>query len=346
MRHFDADNPLAYDYAYPASAIAQAPARPRDAAGVLIYDRAQRRVSYDSFRHISKYLPAGAVLVCNQTKVLPARFIGEKPTGGKVELLFLSKHGHFFDVLANKKLRVGDSLAVFKNKLVTVSEQLPKGYRVKPHFALSELYDYLGLYGQTPIPPYIKHSSLSETSLRREYQTVFAQQFGSVAAPTASLHFTKRLLLSLVRQGFGIEYITLHVGLGTFAPLTPMQLQSGRLHEEEYKIERAVAKRLEAYRKAGRPIVAVGTTVVRTLESAANAQGALVRLSGTADLFIRPPYRFRFVSALITNFHVPQSSLMMLVAALVGREKLLELYAGAIKKKFRLFSFGDGMLIK
>ncbi|MBL8030765.1 MAG: tRNA preQ1(34) S-adenosylmethionine ribosyltransferase-isomerase QueA [Candidatus Doudnabacteria bacterium] len=346
MRHFDADNPLAYDYAYPASAIAQAPAQPRDAARLLVYDRAQSRVSYDSFKNIPKYLPAGAVLVCNQTKVLPARFMGQKSTGGKVELLFLSKQDHSFDVLANKKLCVGDSLVVFENKLVTVSEQLPKGYRVRPHFALSELYNCLRVYGQTPIPPYIKHSSLSEVALRREYQTVFAQQFGSVAAPTASLHFTKRLLNSLVRQGFALEYVTLHVGLGTFAPLTSEQLQSGRLHKEVYEVEPAVAKRLEAYRKLGRPIVAVGTTVVRTLESAADARGSLVRLSGSADLFIRPPYRFRFVDALITNFHVPKSSLMMLVAALIGRDKLLELYAGAIRKKFRLFSFGDGMLIK
>ncbi len=346
MEHIEDLNPLAYNYIYPASAIAQVPTQPRDAASLLVYDRSLARVVYDSFQNLAQYLPAGAVLVCNQTKVLPARFFGEKSTGGKVELLFLLRHEDSFDVLSNKSLRVGDSLVVFKNRRITVVEKLSKGYRVKSHFKLSELYGCLRVYGQTPIPPYIKHSSLSETALRKEYQTIFAQQLGSVAAPTASLHFTKHLLNSLVRQGFALEYITLHVGLGTFAPLTSEQLQSGRLHEEVYEINPVTAKRLEEYRKLGRPIVAVGTTVVRTLESAADAKGVLVRLSGSADLFIRPPYKFRFVDALITNFHVPKSSLMMLVAALVGREKLLELYALAIKKKFRLFSFGDGMLIK
>lgn len=339
-------SPKAYDYAYPQSAIAQVPAKPRDAARLLVYGCAQNSIEYDSFKNIRHHLPANTVLVLNRTKVLPARFVGYRMTGGKVEFLFLQKEEKTFDVLANRNLRVGESVQVFGGHSLSIVKKLQKGYRVRPEFAVAELFGYLLKEGQTPIPPYIKHSPLTEKKLRREYQTVFAENIGSVAAPTASLHFTTGLLRSLQRRGVVLEYVTLHVGLGTFAPLTETQLQTGRLHKETYAIDADVAKRLNAYRKEGRVIVAVGTTVVRTLESAANAKGELIKLSGSADLFIRPPYKFRFVQALITNFHVPKSSLMMLVAALVGRERLLELYALAIKKKFRLFSFGDGMLIK
>lgn len=340
------ENPGLYDYTYPDTAIAQQPSTPRDSARILVYDRHTSTIQTDRFKNLHTFLPERAVLVLNRTKVLPARFMGLRTTGGKVEFLFLHKEEKTFDVLANRNLRVGESIQVFDGQSLCIVKKLQKGYRVRPEFDIVELYGFLLKEGQTPIPPYIKHSPLTEKKLRREYQTVFAETFGSVAAPTASLHFTTRLLRSLQRRGVVLEYVTLHVGLGTFAPLTETQLQTGRLHKETYVIDADVAKRLHAYRKEGRVIVAVGTTVVRTLESAANAKGELVKLSGSADLFIRPPYKFRFVQALITNFHVPKSSLMMLVAALVGREKLLELYALAIKKKFRLFSFGDGMLIK
>lgn len=339
-------NPELYDYGYPARAIAQEPAQPRDAAKLLVYDSATEGVELSTFKYLYRFLPPRAVLVCNQTKVLPARFMGVKATGGKVEFLFLSAGAKSFEVLANKQLSVGDVVTVFGKESLTVVGKLQKGYKVKPSFAMPDLFRYLTVAGQTPIPPYIKHSPLTEQKLRREYQTVFAQHMGSVAAPTASLHFTRPLLKDLERRGFGLEYVTLHVGLGTFAPLTSEQLKSGKLHKETYYIDITTAQRLEHYRAEGRPIVAVGTTVVRTLESATNAKGKFVKLSGSADLFIRPPYRFKFIQGLITNFHVPKSSLMMLVAALIGREKLLQLYALAIKKKFRLFSFGDGMLIK
>lgn len=340
------ESPELYDYTYPDKAIAQQPSTPRDNARILVYDRQTSAVHMDVFKNLHQLLPERAVLVLNRTKVLPARFMGVRTTGGKVEFLFLHKEEKTFDVLANRNLRVGESIQVFGSQSLFIVKKLLKGYSVRPEFDISQLFSHLLKAGQTPIPPYIKHSPLTEKKLRREYQTVFAENFGSVAAPTASLHFTTRLLRSLQRRGIVLEYVTLHVGLGTFAPLTETQLQTGRLHKETYSIDVDVAKRLNAYRKEGRPIVAVGTTVVRTLESAANSKGVLVKLSGSADLFIRPPYTFRFVQALITNFHVPKSSLMMLVAALVGREKLLELYALAIKKKFRLFSFGDGMLIK
>lgn len=340
------ESPELYLYTYPDTAIAQQPSTPRDNARILVYDRQMSAVHMDVFKNLYQLLPERAVLVLNRTKVLPARFMGVRTTGGKVEFLFLNKQEQTFDTLANRSLRVGEFIQVFGSQSLRIVKKLQKGYRVRPEFDMSQLFSYLLKAGQTPIPPYIKHSALTEKKLRREYQTVFAENLGSVAAPTASLHFTTRLLRSLQRRGVALEYVTLHVGLGTFAPLTEAQLQTGRLHKETYAIDSDAAKRLNAYRKEGRPIVAVGTTVVRTLESAANSKGVLVKLSGSADLFIRPPYRFRFVQALITNFHVPKSSLMMLVAALVGREKLLELYALAVKKKFRLFSFGDGMLVK
>jgi S-adenosylmethionine:tRNA ribosyltransferase-isomerase len=219
-------------------------------------------------------------------------------------------------------------------------------YIFKPSFPISRIIAILMRHGTTPIPPYIKHSPLSEKKLRTEYQTVFARVRGSVAAPTASLHMTPRLFRALKKAGHEVRYVTLHVGLGTFAPLTENQLATGKLHTEQYSIAAPTARALNAAKKAGRPIIAVGTTVARTLESAARGTARLTVPRGATDIFIRPGYAFSFVDGLITNFHVPRSSLMMLVAALVGREKILEIYRTAIQKKFRLFSFGDGMLIR
>jgi S-adenosylmethionine:tRNA ribosyltransferase-isomerase len=313
---------------------------------MLVYDRALKSVEFATFADLPKYLPPNAVVVLNQTKVVPARFEAKRKSGGKVELLYLSKVGkQEFTALADRQLKVGEELVFGLNYTLTVVDKLVKGFLFKASFPTSKLFSVLEEVGITPIPPYIKQSPLKERQLRTEYQTVFAKTAGSVAAPTASLHFTKSLLGNLKKRGVAIEYVTLHVGLGTFAPLTEAQLQSGRLHEEWYEIDAATASRLRRYKKEGRPIIAVGTTVVRTLESAASKSSKLARLSGTTDLFIYPPYKPRFVTGLITNFHVPKSSLLMLVASFIGREKLLKLYKTAIAKKFRLFSFGDGMLI-
>lgn len=338
-------DPEDYRYTYPEKAIAQSPAYPRDSAKLLVYDRKSKRANISTFAHIAEFLPPQAVLVVNQTKVVPARFYAVKPTGGRVELLYVGKQAKTFDALANRALNLGDVLT-FGEHTLKVVKKLDKGYRFAANFALSRLFPLLEKHGITPTPPYIKHISLSERRLREEYQTVFAKTAGSSAAPTASLHFTKRLLSKLQKQGIALEYVTLHVGLGTFAPLTEAQLHSGKLHKEWYEIPAATAKRLKEYKSQGRPIIAVGTTVVRTLESAVGSAGKLQRLTGTTDLFIYPPYSFKFVDGLITNFHVPKSSLMMLVASLVGKETLLQLYKKAITKGFRLFSFGDGMLIK
>lgn len=354
-------DPLEYDYAYPERLIAQQPAHPRDSARLLVYDRKHDRVKLDTFKNLVTCLPPHAVIVFNETKVVPARFFAYKPTGGKVELLYTGKEATTFDALANRSLAVGDVLTLSSGSSpkvgearrgmnqehqITVTKKLSKGYRFKSSFPISQLFSILDKHGVTPIPPYIKNNTFAEKKLRTEYQTVFAKSAGSSAAPTASLHFTPALLTKLRKAGIAIEYVTLHVGLGTFAPLTEKHLKTKKLHSEYYEIAPAVAKRLEQYKKQGRPIVAVGTTVVRTLESAALRGGKLSKLSGETSIFIYPPYKFKFVDNLITNFHVPKSSLMMLVASLIGREKLLELYTLAVKKKFRLFSFGDGMLIR
>jgi S-adenosylmethionine:tRNA ribosyltransferase-isomerase len=334
-----------YDYAYPPELIAQEPAKPRDTARLLVYDRATGRTRYDTFRNLAQHLPPRSVIVLNKTKVIPARVWARKPTGGKVQLFYLRHDRQFWYVLSDHVLADGASVQVGKDTFEVV-EKRGSIYAVRPSFTLSRSLAFLSKHGTTPIPPYIKHSPLSERRLRSEYQSVFAKSRGSVAAPTASLHFTPGLLKKLKAAGHTIRYVTLHVGLGTFAPLTPEQLTNGKLHAEHYTIPAATVTAINAAKRSGRPIVAVGTTVARALESAADGSGTIVRRAGETTLFIREGYHFKIIDALITNFHVPRSSLMMLVAALVGRAKLLELYAKAITEKFRLFSFGDGMLIK
>lgn len=334
-----------YDYAAPEELIAQEPAVPRDSARLMIYDRKTDRVSFSRFANLADFLPKNAVLVFNKTKVLPARLVVKKPTGGRVKIIYLESEKGLIKVMADRKLDIGSALRLTPKIFFTVIRQDGKFYFLKPLFPVAKLFSVLEKYGITPIPPYIKHSSLTEKDLRKKYQTVFAGERGSVAAPTASLHFTKKLLSSLKKSGIDSRFITLHVNLGTFAPLTEEHLKSGRLHSEYYEISEKDADFLNKAKKSGKPIIAVGTTAVRALESAASAGGKISATSGMTDIFIREGYRFKFVDSLITNFHVPKSSLLMLVASLIGRKKLFELYEEAIARKFKLFSFGDGMLI-
>lgn len=335
-----------YHYEVPARLIARKPATPRDAARLLIYDKKADSIEEDTFSNIYQYLPDGALLVFNDTKVLPARLLASKISGGKVELLYLSREkGGLVRVMIGGKVVPGDSLLLADNISFQVVQKDGKYALLKPNFIESRLFSVLKKYGKTPLPPYIKNPLLSEALIRREYQTVFARRAGSVAAPTASLHFTKGLMSRLKRRGYGVEYITLHVNLGTFAPLTEEHIQSARLHTEDFSITPKAAAAINKAKKEGRPIIAVGTTVVRALESVAH-NDRVAPGEGSTSIFIRDSYRFRIISGLVTNFHVPGSSLMMLVSALTGREKLLELYAYAKKKKFRFFSFGDGMLIR
>lgn len=334
-----------YDYTVPPEAIAQAPASPRDSAKLLIYDRTTQAVSFDIFRNVAKHLPSRAVLVLNDTKVIPARLKLTRATGGAVEILYLRSAGDEIVALANKKLLPGISLYHHDQHLFTVTAQDGKHYRLQPTFPVAEILDMLERAGVMPLPPYIKHSPLSATEQREQYQTVFAQYLGSVAAPTASLHFTPELIDQLPTHGFSLAYLTLHVNLGTFAPLNPEQISREKLHQESLTIPPQTAAFLAQARHDGRPIIPVGTTALRALESAID-HDKIIAGARTTDIFIRPGYEFQITNGLITNFHVPRSSLMMLAAALVGRKKLLELYSTALKNNFRFFSFGDAMLIK
>lgn len=336
-----------YDYAYPESAVALAPAEPRDAARLLVDDRRRKLVAYSTFAHLTEFLPPQSVLVLNETKVIPARLEVIKPTGGKVRILFVADEGRGgFRALADRPLESGMTLDLGgrRPRLQVISRE-KDGYRFEIRGARLRPIALFERYGRTPIPPYLKGTPLGEKALREKYQTVFARQLGSVAAPTASLHFTKRLLARLKTAGHDLAYVTLHVNLGTFAPLTPQAVAEGQLHEEHYEISAKAVALLTRAKREGRPIIAVGTTALRALEAAADARGRLRWPVCETRLFIRPGYRFTFVDGLITNFHVPKSSLLMLVAAFIGRHRLLRLYQSALKRGFRIFSFGDGMLL-
>jgi S-adenosylmethionine:tRNA ribosyltransferase-isomerase len=226
-----------YSFDFPKKLIATKPASPRDSAKLLVYDRTSKKTLFDTFLNLANYLPKGSVIVFNQTKVIPARLLVQKPTGGIVELLYLSRMGKTIHALLNKKVDVGTQLSLTKNLIFIVTKKLDKGYELKPSFPLSKLDNVLNKYGKTPLPPYIKDSPLSEKKLREEYQTVFSRTKGSVAAPTASLHFSKRLLQKLKQAGIQIEFVTLHVGLGTFAPVTDEQIKNKKLHKELYEID-------------------------------------------------------------------------------------------------------------
>jgi S-adenosylmethionine:tRNA ribosyltransferase-isomerase len=333
-----------YNYNLPKNLVAQKPASPRDSSRLLVYRKNSGEIFYDKFLNIEKYLPKNVVLVFNETKVLPARLNLKKETGGKVEVLYLQKSENLLEVLANRKLNVGSKLTLNSKARFEVAGHREKIYLLKPLFAIEKFYKVLERYGLAPLPPYIKNSPLNKKELREKYQTIFAKYAGSVAAPTASLHFTKRIFNNFKKAKINIKFITLHVGLGTFSPLTEANLKSKKLHQEFYNIDKKTAKFLNKAKKDGKIIIAVGTTVARTLESASKDK-ELKNLSGKTDIFISEGYKFDFIDGLITNFHVPKSSLLMLVSAMIGRKKVLELYKKAINKKFRFYSFGDGMLI-
>lgn len=334
-----------YDFPFPKELIAQQPTQPRDAARLLVYNRKSKKLALDIFRNIGNYLPKNSVLVFNQTKVVPARLSMQKATGGKVELLYISHDKNFIKALSNKPLNPNDLIGRSngRTKMQCVNKE-GSIYFFKPLFPISKIHQLLQKYGKTPLPPYIKHSPLKESAARKEYQSVFAKKGESVAAPTASLHFTKGLIRSLKKQGIEVEFVTLNVGLGTFAPLREENLMKGQLHLEFYEIDQKTITRLNNAKKNGKRIIAVGTTVVRTLESAAK-HGKLMKNYGDTKLFIHPPYKFKFVDGMITNFHVPKSSLLMLVSVFAGRKEILRIYQHAIEHNFRLFSFGDGMLL-
>lgn len=341
-----------YWYDLPERLIAQYPANPRDRSKLLVYDTKNNKVIIDVFKNISTYLPPSTTLTLNDAKVVPARVTLYKETGGKVVVLFLinewisTKKGPI-PCFLDRKGRVGEKLYFTDKSFCTIQKQDKELFYLNWEGKSEDLLKKLDTFGTMPIPPYIKHSPLSRDELLEKYQTIFARSPGSSAAPTASLHFTSEVFNSLKEKGIKTQYITLHVGLGTFAPLTEENLRTKTLHHEWYEVPEEVFRYIDISKNSDKKqdITAVGTTVVRTLESVALGKP----LIGETDLFISSPFEFKVVKHLITNFHLPGSSLMMLVDAFLAskgaKKRILELYAFAIENEFRFYSFGDVMLI-
>ena len=331
-------------YDLPEELIAQTPAEPRDSSRLLVYDRATDRVEHRIFRDITQYLKAGDVLVVNNTKVLPARIYARTEHGGHVEVLLLKRLDRDrWEVLVKpgKKCRVGTRLAVCDRLSLTVEGITDSGERIVRFDCDGVFEEVLEEVGSMPLPPYIKQKPAD----KNRYQTVYAKTDGSAAAPTAGLHFTPELLERIRNMGVEVVEVLLHVGLGTFRPVKEEMITDHKMHSEYFCVTEQAAAALNRAKAEGRRIIAVGTTSVRTLESAAGDDGVVRAGSGNTQIFIYPPYKFKCVDALITNFHLPESTLIMLVAALTGREKILQLYSEAVDKRYRFFSFGDAMMI-
>ncbi len=331
----------------PKELIAQDPLEERSSSRLLVLDKKSGKTEHHVFKDILQYLQPGDCLVLNNTKVIPARLLGQKAdTGAAVEVLLLKrKDNDTWETLVKpgKKCKPGTSL-VFGDGLLhaEVLETLEEGNRLV-HFIYEGIFEeILDKLGEMPLPPYITHKLQD----KNRYQTVYAKYEGSAAAPTAGLHFTKELLEEIEAKGVEIAYVTLHVGLGTFRPVKADNILEHHMHEEFYQITGEAAEKINAAKKNGKRIVCVGTTSCRTVESAAGEDGLVQEGCGSTEIFIYPGYRFKALDALITNFHLPESTLVMLVSALAGREQVLDAYKEAISEKYRFFSFGDAMFIQ
>ncbi|WP_300800825.1 tRNA preQ1(34) S-adenosylmethionine ribosyltransferase-isomerase QueA [uncultured Acetatifactor sp.] len=335
-----------YFFELPGELIAQDPLEERTSSRLLVLDKRTGAVSHHVFRDIGDFLRPGDCLVLNDTRVIPARLLGEREgTGAHVELLLLKrKSGDVWETLVRpgKKCRPGTRLTfgdgMLKAEILDTVEEGNRLVRFDYEGIFEEVLDRLG---EMPLPPYITHKLQD----RNRYQTVYARHEGSAAAPTAGLHFTKELLDRLEGKGIGIAYVTLHVGLGTFRPVKEENVLEHHMHTEHYEVSREAADTINRTKAQGGRIVCVGTTSCRTIESAADESGLVQPGSGDTDIFIYPGYRFRVLDALITNFHLPESTLIMLVSALAGREHVLAAYEEAVRERYRFFSFGDAMLI-
>ena len=331
-------------YDLPPEQIAQTPAEPRDSSRLFVYDRATDKVEHRIFRDITDYLKAGDVLVINNTKVLPARLYAHTEHGGLIEILLLKRlERDKWEVLAKpgRKCAVGKSFKIGDKLSFTVEGITDSGERII-NFSYDGVFEnILEEVGSMPLPPYIKEKLKDKD----RYQTVYAKTDGSAAAPTAGLHFTPELLEKIRSMGVEIVEVLLHVGLGTFRPVKEDIITDHKMHGEYYEVSEQAAAALNRAKAERKRIIAVGTTSVRTLESATGEDGVVRAGSGETYIFIYPPYKFKCVDALITNFHLPESTLIMLVAALVGREKILSLYKTAVDEGYRFFSFGDAMMI-
>jgi len=335
-----------FDYHLPESSIAQTPAEPRDSSRLLVLHRDNGELEHRIFRDVTDYLNAGDLLVVNQTRVIPARIYARKQTGGRVELLLLRRRDALTweALVGGKGLRVSTIVRVEDGPEAEILEILEGSERL---IKFSEpIETYFSKVGNVPLPPYI-HEKLDDPE---RYQTVYAKEPGSAAAPTAGLHFTPRLLEELHVKGIRIAYVTLHVGLDTFAPVNEENPEEHVIHTEWCELSQETADAINETRTRGGRVIAVGTTSVRTLESAANlhspiSNSPILSFTGPTSLYILPGYQFKIVDVMITNFHLPKSTLLMLVSAFAGREKILETYKTAIEEGYRFYSFGDAMLI-
>ena len=336
-----------FDFDLPEELIAQTPLEVRDASRLLILDREKKTLTDSHFDHILDQLHPGDALVMNNTRVLPARLYGQKPdTHGHVELLLLKNtQGDQWEVLAKpaKRLRVGAKVEFGDGRLLaTVVEELEHGGRIVEFSYDGIFLEVLESLGEMPLPPYI-HEKLED---RERYQTVYAKENGSAAAPTAGLHFTEDLLQKIEAKGVHLVYLTLHVGLGTFRPVSVDNLDEHEMHSEYYQFSQEAADTLNQVKAKGGRVVAVGTTSIRTLETIGNKfDGQLKADAGWTNIFIKPGYEFKVVDAFSTNFHLPKSTLVMLVAAFAGRDFVLEAYRHAVEERYRFFSFGDAMFL-
>ena len=336
-----------FDYELPEELIAQDPLEDRSSSRLMILDRETGEIRHTVFKSIIDELQAGDCLVINNTKVIPARLFGIKEeTGASIEVLLLKrKEDNIWETLVRpgKKAKPGTVLSFGDGLLKgTVVEVVEEGNRLIQFSYEGIFEEILDRLGQMPLPPYITHPLKD----KNRYQTVYAKYDGSAAAPTAGLHFTRELLEQIQAKGVEIASVTLHVGLGTFRPVKVENVQEHHMHSEFFRIEEKEAEKINRAKREGRRVISVGTTSCRTLESAADEQGFVAAKSGWTDIFIYPGYRFKCIDALITNFHLPQSTLLMLVSALAGREHVLAAYEEAVKKRYRFFSFGDAMFIE
>jgi len=334
-----------FDYDLPETLIAQDPVEPRDSSRLLIMERESGALRHSVFNRIGEQLRPGDLLVLNDTKVLPARLYARRPTGAVIELLLLKQvELNVWQCLVSpgRKALPGTKLLFGLPDLTAeILGHSEDGTRVVRFDPKGDFYAILDKIGTMPLPPYIKKPLIDQN----RYQPVYARERGSAAAPTAGLHFTERLLAELAEQGVRIEKVLLHVGLGTFRPVKAEQVEDHVMHGEFYRVLPETAARINQARAAGGRVVAVGTTAVRTLETVAGEDGTILPGEGWTHKFIYPGYRYQAVDAMVTNFHLPKSSLLMLVSAFAGRERVLNAYQTAIAEKYRFFSFGDAMLI-
>ena len=336
-----------FNFDLPEELIAQHPLEKRDASRLMVLDKNTGVIEHKSFHDVIEYLNEGDTLVLNNTRVMPARLIGEKEgTGGKIEFLLLKRiEGDKWECLAKpgKRAKIGQTFTFGEGKLkCKVVDIIEEGNRII-EFSYEGIFEQvLDELGEMPLPPYITE----KLDDRERYQTVYSKEKGSAAAPTAGLHFTNELLEEIKSKGINIAYLTLHVGLGTFRPVKVDDINEHIMHSEYYHLDKENADIINETKKRGNKIIAVGTTSTRTLETIGDENGFVREQSGWTDIFIYPGYKYRVIDQLITNFHLPESTLIMLVSALAGKENVMNAYNTAVKERYRFFSFGDSMIIK